>query len=106
MGIEIRAGDALTREHLAFLDDPAARATTTCERALLTKLGGGCQVPIGALAVMNDGLLHLEAVVARPDGTRILRESGSGHDPVKLGEAIADALLDCGADEILEEVYG
>jgi hydroxymethylbilane synthase len=51
LGIEIRAGDSLTRQHLAFLDDAAARATTTCERALLNKLGGGCQVPIGASAM-------------------------------------------------------
>src|ERR1700747_969333 len=50
LGIEIRAGDAITRQHLTFLDDAAARATTTCERALLNKLGGGCQVPIGAFA--------------------------------------------------------
>src|SRR6202167_284245 len=50
LGIEIRAGDSATREHLAFLNDPAARAATTCERALLNRLGGGCQVPIGAFA--------------------------------------------------------
>jgi len=50
LGIEIRAGDAATRELLAFLNDPAARAATTCERALLNRLGGGCQVPIGAFA--------------------------------------------------------
>src|SRR5580704_9167573 len=50
LGIEIRSGDTEMRRHLAFLDDPAARAATTCERALLNKLGGGCQVPIGAFA--------------------------------------------------------
>ncbi len=106
LGIEIRAGDPLTAQHLEFLDDPAARATTTCERALLTKLGGGCQVPIGALAEMQDGTLHLDAIVARPDGTRILRESGDGEDPVRLGETVGQVLLEHGADEILEEVYG
>ena len=106
LGIEIRAGDAMTAQHLAFLDDPGARATTTCERTLLTKLGGGCQVPIGALAQMHDGELHLDAIVARPDGTKILRESGDGEDPIKLGETVGQALLGHGADEILEEVYG
>ena len=50
LAIEIRAGDSVTRGCLRFLDDSAARLTTTCERALLNKLGGGCQVPIGALA--------------------------------------------------------
>ncbi|MGD0761276.1 MAG: hydroxymethylbilane synthase, partial [Candidatus Sulfotelmatobacter sp.] len=50
LAIEIRQGDAAMRQHLEFLNDPAARAATTCERALLNRLGGGCQVPIGAFA--------------------------------------------------------
>ena len=52
------------REHLRFLDDAAARAATTCERALLNRLGGGCQVPIGAFAEMRNGKLHLESCVS------------------------------------------
>jgi hydroxymethylbilane synthase len=106
LAIEIRAGDSNTRQHVAFLDDPAARATTTCERALLSSLGGGCQVPIGALAEVRGVALHLEAVVARPDGTKILRESGDGEAPFLLGETVGEILLERGADEILEEVYG
>ncbi len=106
LGIEIRAGDSETRKHLVFLDDAAARATTTCERALLNKLGGGCQVPIGASAEARDGSIHLEAIVAHPDGTLILRESRDGDDPTKLGEEVGDTLLARGGDAILEEVYG
>jgi hydroxymethylbilane synthase len=106
LGIEIRAGDAETRKHLAFLDDASARATTTCERALLNKLGGGCQVPIGASAEMQNGSIHLEAIVAHPDGTVVLRDSRDGSDPVKLGEEVGDTLLARGGDAILEEVYG
>ncbi len=106
LGIEIRAGDTVTREHLAFLDDAAARATTTCERALLNKLGGGCQVPIGAFAEVRDGRLHLEAIVADPDGSKVLRESREGSDPVQLGESVGDTLLQRGGDAILEAVYG
>src|SRR5579884_513138 len=106
LGIEIRLGDSVTREHLAFLDDPGARATTTCERALLNKLGGGCQVPIGASAEVRNGRLHLEGVVADPDGSRVIRESGDGNDPVQLGERVADALLRRGGEDILETVYG
>lgn len=106
LGIEIRLGDAVTRQHLAFLDDAAARATTTCERALLNKLGGGCQVPIGAHAEVRNSRLHLDGIVAHPDGTRILRESRDGDDPVKLGEEVGDTLLHRGGDAILEEVYG
>jgi hydroxymethylbilane synthase len=106
LGIEIRAGDSITRQHLAFLDDSAARATTTCERALLNKLGGGCQVPIGAFAQVRDGRLHLEAIVADPDGSKILRESRDGSDPVPLGESVGEILLQRGGDAILEAVYG
>jgi hydroxymethylbilane synthase len=105
LGIEIRAGDAVTRQHLLFLDDAAARATTTCERALLSKLGGGCQVPIGAFAEVRNGRLHLEAIVADPDGSKVLRESRDGNDPIYLGESVGDTLLRRGGDAILEAVY-
>ena len=106
LAIEIRKDDVGVRRHVVFLDDDAARITTTCERALLNQMGGGCQVPIGALAEVVNGRLHLEAVVARPDGTKVLRESGEGDDPVKLGEAVGEALLRRGGDAILREVYG
>jgi hydroxymethylbilane synthase len=106
LGIEIRAGDTEMRKHLAFLDDAAARAATTCERALLNKLGGGCQVPIGAFAERKDGELQLIAIVAQPDGSVILRERQSGSDPVALGEHVGDILLRRGATKILEDVYG
>jgi hydroxymethylbilane synthase len=106
LGIEIRAGDAVTRQHLAFLDDAHARAATTCERALLNKLGGGCQVPIGAAAEVRDGHLHLDAIVAHPDGSKILRESRDGGDPETLGSEVGETLLRRGGDAILEEVYG
>jgi hydroxymethylbilane synthase len=106
LGIEIRTGDSVTRQHLAFLDDAAARATTTCERALLNKLGGGCQVPIGAFAEVRNGRLHLEAIVADPDGSKVLRESREGSDPVQLGESVGETLLQRGGDAILEQVYG
>jgi hydroxymethylbilane synthase len=106
LGIEIRIGDLVTLQHLAFLDDPAARATTKCERALLNKLGGGCQVPIGAFAEVRNGRLHLDAIVADPDGSKVLRESREGSDPVHLGESVGETLLQCGGDAILEAVYG
>jgi hydroxymethylbilane synthase len=106
LGIEIRSGDAQTGAHLEFLNDAAARAATTCERALLNQLGGGCQVPIGAYAEMKDGVLHLTAVVARPDGSKVLRENQSGSDPQKLGEMVGKRLLERGGDRILQEVYG
>jgi hydroxymethylbilane synthase len=108
LGIEIREGDSATRQQLTFLDDAAARAATTCERALLNRLGGGCQVPIGAFAEIRSGTLHLDAIVADPDGSRLLRESRDGNlnDPEQLGNAVGETLLNRGGDEILEAVYG
>jgi hydroxymethylbilane synthase len=106
LAIEIRAGDSAVKQHLDFLNDANTRDTTTCERALLNRMGGGCQVPIGALAELNNGVLQLAGVVARADGTKILREWGSGADPVSVGEAVAEALLRRGGTEILDEVYG
>jgi len=106
LAIEVRNGDTATRAIVAFLDDAAARATTTCERALLSKLGGGCQVPIGAFAEIQGGRIRLNAVVARPDGTKVLREAHEGDDPFRLGREVGDTLLRRGGNVILEEVYG
>jgi hydroxymethylbilane synthase len=106
LGIEIRKGDAAIRALVAFLDDADARAATTCERALLNKLGGGCQVPIGAFAEVQNGRIHLNALVAHPDGTNILREARDGNDPERLGNEVGETLLRRGGDAILEEVYG
>jgi hydroxymethylbilane synthase len=106
LGIEIRDGDAATREYVSFLNDPESRAAATCERALLNRLGGGCQVPIGAFAEMKNGKLHLESVVADPDGSKLLRDSRDGDDPETLGNDAGAALLSRGGDKILEAVYG
>ena len=120
LAIEIRRGDDATRQHVAFLDDANARATTSCERALLSSMGGGCQVPIGAFAEMTESTaerrkkkgdapmlcLHLEAIVAHPDGSKLLRESRDGNDPEKLGADVGHTLLRRGGEAILEEVYG
>ncbi len=106
LGIEIRRGDSAVGALLGFLDDAAARSTTTCERALLNRLGGGCQVPIGAFAEVRGRRIHLNALVAHPNGSKILRETRDGDDPVRLGEETGDILLQRGGDAILEEVHG
>jgi hydroxymethylbilane synthase len=105
LGIEIRKGDAVTHKHLAFLDDPDARATTACERAALNALGGGCQVPIGAYAETTGGKLRLVAIVARPDGSELLRAEQIGSDPEHLGSVVGQELLGKGARRILDDVY-
>jgi hydroxymethylbilane synthase len=106
LAIEIRAGDGAVRAALEFLNDSAARSETECERTLLKKLGGGCQVPIGANAKWSDGNLHLQAVVASPDGKSVLRESADGGNATALGELVGVRLLQKGGAGILDQVYG
>jgi hydroxymethylbilane synthase len=106
LGIEIRSGDAETLKHLQFLNDADTRTAVLAERALLNELGGGCQVPIGAHAEVTNGDIKLTGVVARPDGTLVLRDERYGNDPVALGEELGRSLLERGGREILREVYG
>jgi hydroxymethylbilane synthase len=106
LGIESRAGDSAVRQALSLLDDATARSETTCERVLLARLGGGCQVPIGAHAKWQGGQLHLDAIVASPNGKSLLRESLDGTDPEQMGEQAAQKLLSRGGASILEQVYG
>ena len=106
LAVEIRRGDQGVRAALAFMDHHDTRAAVECERALLGGMGGGCQVPVGALAVKDREGFLLTAMAGRPDGSEVLREQRSGSDPVKLGREVAQVLLDRGADKILKEVYG
>ena len=106
LAIEIRAADEDVRSTLEFLENPSALFETECERTLLKKLGGGCQVPIGANAKWSGGKLHLRAVVASPDGKSVLRESAEGADATALGELVGLRLLQKGGAAILDQVYG
>jgi hydroxymethylbilane synthase len=95
LAVECRAGDRATIEAVAPLEDAAARAAVTAERALLAALGGGCRVPIGGTAWIENGRLHLAGVVASPDGSRVDRASLDGpvSDPAALGRRLAAELL-------------
>jgi hydroxymethylbilane synthase len=106
VGIEIRAGDSVTAEAVRRLDDTEAEAEALAERALLSALGGGCMVPVGARAHARDGGIELAAFVGHPSGRPTLRKAGAGSiaAPEELGEALAMALLGAGAREILDEV--
>jgi hydroxymethylbilane synthase len=106
LAIEIRKGDKNVARHVEFLNDARARASTACERAVLQRLGGGCQVPIGAHATMDGRELHLVACVARQDGSLVITEEGRGENALQLGTRVGEKLLQRGADEILRQVYG
>jgi hydroxymethylbilane synthase len=105
IGVCARSADAATLRWLLPLDDREARLASSAERALLKRLQGGCQVPLGALATVNDRLLKLQASVCALDGTRQLVAQGAGPasiaDAVALGERVADELLARGAGELI-----
>ena len=108
LAVEIRRDDTDTRKLLEFLEDPRTRRAVESERALLGRLGGGCQVPIGAYGSSDMKQLWLYAMVGRPDGSEVLRAAqvGSNADPQELGKRVAEILLADGANEILKEIYG
>jgi hydroxymethylbilane synthase len=103
---EIRSDDEPIRTALRSLHDEAAGRALAAERALVAALGGGCQLPLGAVAEERKGTLHLMAVVASLDGARRIAQSMSGppDDPQRLGRQVAEALAADGARALLDEV--
>ena len=106
LAIVTRSEDSETRQWVGALNDPDSFAAVSAERMFLEALGGGCQVPIGALGVPSDRKLRLWGLVASPDGRRVVRGdlTGSLSDPQALGHALADLLRDRGAGAILAEL--
>ena len=106
VAIEVREDDAGVRQTLAGIDDAAAAAALTAERALVQALGGGCQTPIGALASPGEGdTLSLVAAVVAVDGSRVVRGSvrGTRAEAAALGARLGAQLIGDGADGILLE---
>ena len=103
LAVEIRDGDPVIEKIVRTLDHEATRVCCEAERALLKGLGGGCLVPIAALARTEDGRVHLKALVASPDGSQMLRgeRSGPASDSESVGRRLAEQLLKDGASEIL-----
>jgi hydroxymethylbilane synthase len=93
LAAECRADDDATRARLRAIDDDAAHVAVTAERAFLAHLGGGCDLPCGALARARSDGIEIEAVLATLDGGRIIRRRAHGHDAEGLGTTIADEML-------------
>jgi hydroxymethylbilane synthase len=108
VAIEIRTDDRRARGALETINDRSAATSLTAERAVVSALGGGCQLPLGAIALHDNGHLELHAVVASPDGQRIIRRfaRGTADDPEGLGAMLAGELASAGAGRILDEVRG
>ena len=98
LGIECRADDTEVLAALAPLEDPATRAAVTAERQMLATLEAGCTAPVGALAEVVEGEdgpeLWLRGALGQEDGVRRLSANGPVDDPVSLGKALANELLE------------
>lgn len=104
LAVEIRAEDAQMKEICTtVLDDYQVHQEVVAERALLQTLGGGCQLPLGAYARLQGESLLLQGAIAATDGSRILRAetTGCADQPLAVGAALAEILIEKGAKEIL-----
>ena len=107
VAIEIRSGDQDVLDAMTHLNDDESRRCVSAERTVLEILGGGCQVPIGVWARIEDGLMVMNGVVALPDGTQMVRGQVEGEPdrPEDNGADLAEILTSQGADEILYSLY-
>ncbi|WP_038160433.1 hydroxymethylbilane synthase [Trabulsiella guamensis] len=107
VGIECRLDDNWTRALLAPLNHTETAIRVKAERAMNTRLEGGCQVPIGSYAELIDGEIWLRALVGAPDGSQMVRgeRRGKPEEAEQLGISLAEELLQNGARAILAAVY-
>ena len=107
LAIECRADDTRVLSVIDFLHDRNMSAAAMAERAFLCRVEGGCQIPVGVYAdLKEDGLLHVDAMIASVDGIRVCRSrcTGSAERAEELGISLAEELLDAGGREILKEI--
>lgn len=106
LALQVREDDEYVLSWVRQLDDADTRQATAAERALLGRLEGGCQVPVGALATVTNGVLTLRAVVSSLDGTRSVEgtREGPSDQAEQIGGSLAEELLGRGAEVILDEI--
>ena len=113
LGIEVQEPGTATEpqgpsvaELVRVLDDRDTHVAVRAERAMLRRLGGGCQVPIAALASVDDSRVFLRGLIARTDGTSVIRGEmrGAASEPETVGHMLAEELLDRGGRAILQEI--
>lgn len=107
LGIETRADDTELIELLSVFNHSETLHAVTAERALLNEMGGGCQVPLGALGKVVGDQLTLSACVAHPEGLSIIRgeHTAPAANAEKIGRELAKTILENGAREILDHVF-
>ncbi len=106
IGVEIRSNDDFLLELCGQLTHIPTALAVRAERRLMRRLEGGCQVPIGALGLVEGNNVRLEGMVASLDGTEVLRDSAEApaSDPEAAGDELAEKVLAAGAEEILQEI--
>jgi hydroxymethylbilane synthase len=106
IGVETRENDEEIIGLVQLVNDRTAEICVKAERALLRSLEGGCQIPIGAYAELNEDTVVLEGMVGSLDGKTIIRESitGTAEQCESLGETLANRLSELGGKAILEEI--
>ncbi|MDG1455283.1 MAG: hydroxymethylbilane synthase [Planctomycetota bacterium] len=106
LALEVREDDDKVREVVSRLDDSLTRQCVVAERSLLSALGGGCHLPVGALAGVSGGTLSLCGVLGALDGKNLVRLSaeGSVDEPELIGHDLARLIRKSGGDAILEQL--
>ncbi len=106
LAVESRSLDQETRSLLGNIHDRDTALLVEAERALLATLEGGCQVPIGAHAVLFDGEIILEGFIGSLDGKQCIRRKMTGdiNNPAYVGQLLAEKMLKEGGGEIIEEL--
>jgi hydroxymethylbilane synthase len=107
LAIETRSDDGLGMQSCFTLNHEPTFTAITCERAVLAAVGGGCQMPVGAYAVVEGERLTVRAVVISPDGTTLIKREaqGAAADAQSIGEHLGQELIEGGADAIIQAVY-
>lgn len=101
LAVECRVGDKDMRAALGKIEDVGSRRAFDTERAFLLALGGDATQPIAALAKLDGPMVKLRGLVAAADGSIVLRDTEIGDDPVKVGRALAERMLDAGAADLI-----
>ena len=106
IALQIRAEDAQISDTISVLNDKDSSAAVTAERSLLRRLEGGCQIPIGAISIVEDDELSIESQITNLNGVGAVRDKLSGHrdDAEQLGIELAEKLLQNGGKEILNKI--
>lgn len=106
LAIETREDDDEVKDLVHCLADSESFTQALAERGFLRRVEGGCQVPVGVHATLDDGMVSVEGVIASVDGARMYRDSVTGpfDKAAELGARLADKLLDAGGLEIMHEL--